>query len=82
MCGKVTAHKLEQINSSCYGSFVDGSSTQQMKILVTVKVEFRKVFFQLLDPSPCHMADGEVLINFLLNCQERHSAMIIVQYLF
>ncbi|KAK4357926.1 hypothetical protein RND71_023536 [Anisodus tanguticus] len=32
MRAEVTAHKLGQISDSCYGSFVDGSNTQQMRL--------------------------------------------------
>ncbi|KAF3656185.1 putative F-box/kelch-repeat protein SKIP11-like [Capsicum annuum] len=79
MHAEVTAHKLGQICSFCYGSFVDGSSTQQMRLslsdplqeIESLKVEFRKVFIQLLDASPCNMTDGEGLNNFLLNRQDR-----------
>ncbi|XP_006348601.1 putative late blight resistance protein homolog R1B-23 [Solanum tuberosum] len=79
MHAEVTSHKLGQISCSCYGSSVDGSSTQQMRLplsdllqeIETVKVEFRKVFFQLLDASPCNMTGGEGLINFLSNRQDR-----------
>ncbi|MCD7472621.1 hypothetical protein HAX54_013902 [Datura stramonium] len=73
-----TAHKLAQISGSCYESFMDGSNTERMKLLLfdllqeieSVKVEFRKVCFQHLDASPCNMKDGEGLINFLLNHQD------------
>ncbi|CAN4121945.1 unnamed protein product [Withania somnifera] len=79
VCAEVTAHKLGQISGFCYGSFVDGSSTQQMRLslsdplreIESVKLEFRKVFFQLLDASRCNMTDGEGLVNFLLNYQDR-----------
>ncbi|PHU02142.1 hypothetical protein BC332_27393 [Capsicum chinense] len=79
MHAEVTAQKLGQICSFCYGSFVDGSSTQQMRLslsdplqeIESLKVEFRKVFIQLLDASPCNMTDGEGLNNFLLNRQDR-----------
>ncbi|XP_049405429.1 putative late blight resistance protein homolog R1B-23 [Solanum stenotomum] len=79
MHAEVTSHKLGQISGSCYGSSVDGSSTQQMRLplsdllqeIETVKVEFRKVFFQLLDASPCNMTGGEGLINFLSNRLDR-----------
>ncbi|KAK4715320.1 hypothetical protein R3W88_013658 [Solanum pinnatisectum] len=73
MRAEVTAHKLGQLSGFCYGSYVDGSNTQQMRLPLsdllqefeTVKVEIRKVFFQLLDASPCNMTGGEGLINFL-----------------
>ncbi|PHT33412.1 hypothetical protein CQW23_25212 [Capsicum baccatum] len=79
MHAEVTAHKLGQICSFCYGSFVDSSSTKQMRLslsdplqeIESLKVEFRKVFIQLLDASPCNMTDGEGLNNFLLNRQDR-----------
>nr|XP_016439419.1 PREDICTED: putative late blight resistance protein homolog R1B-23 [Nicotiana tabacum]XP_016439420.1 PREDICTED: putative late blight resistance protein homolog R1B-23 [Nicotiana tabacum] len=73
-----TADKLGQIIGSCYESFKDGSSTQKMSFslsdslqeIESVKVEFRKICFHLLDTSPCNMIDGEGLINFLLNHQD------------
>ncbi|XP_016492709.2 putative late blight resistance protein homolog R1B-12 [Nicotiana tabacum] len=75
---EATAHKLAQISGSCCESFMDGSSTERMRLslsdllqeIESVKVEFRKVCFQHLDSSPWKMKDGESLINFLLNHQD------------
>ncbi|CAN4121929.1 unnamed protein product [Withania somnifera] len=78
MHAEVTAHKLSQISSSCYDSFIDGSNTEKMRLCLSdlqqetksVKVEFKIVCFQLLDASPRNMTDGEDLIHFLLNHQD------------
>ncbi|KAJ8548083.1 hypothetical protein K7X08_021319 [Anisodus acutangulus] len=48
MRAEVTAHKLGQISDSCYGSFVDGSSTQQMRLsLSDLLQEIESVKFRL-----------------------------------
>ncbi|CAN4097909.1 unnamed protein product [Withania somnifera] len=79
MHAEVTAKRLAILSFSCYESFMNGSSTEKMRPLFSdfpqeiesVKVEFRNVCFQVLDTSPCTMKDGEDLINFLLNHQDK-----------
>ncbi|WMV28107.1 hypothetical protein MTR67_021492 [Solanum verrucosum] len=78
MHAEVTSHKLRQISGSRYGRSMGRSRRQRrlplsdlLQEIETVKVEFRKVFFQLLDASPCNMTGGEGLVNFLSNCQDR-----------
>nr|XP_016492710.1 PREDICTED: putative late blight resistance protein homolog R1B-12 [Nicotiana tabacum]XP_016492711.1 PREDICTED: putative late blight resistance protein homolog R1B-12 [Nicotiana tabacum] len=78
MRAEVTAHKLVQISSSCYESFMDGRSIEKMRLslsdlqqeIESVKVDFRIICFQLMDASPCNMTDGEGLINFLVSHQD------------
>uniref|UniRef100_A0A1S3Z3F5 Late blight resistance protein homolog R1A-4 n=1 Tax=Nicotiana tabacum TaxID=4097 RepID=A0A1S3Z3F5_TOBAC len=79
MHAEVTAKKLAILSDSCYEIFQDGSSTDIMRPwlsdslqeIESVKVEFRKVCSQVLDVSPLTMTDGEGLINFLLNHQDK-----------
>ncbi|MCD7452926.1 hypothetical protein HAX54_018753 [Datura stramonium] len=79
MRAEVTAKRLAIFSCSCYESFMSGSSTEEMRPwlsdflheIESVKIEFRKVCFQVLDVSPCTMTDGEGLINFLLNHQDK-----------
>ncbi|XP_016488690.2 putative late blight resistance protein homolog R1B-16 isoform X1 [Nicotiana tabacum] len=73
-----TANKLVQVCGFCYEGFMDGGSTEKMLLslsdlpqeIESVKVEVRKVWFQLLDASPWNVTDGEDII-FLLNHQDR-----------
>ncbi|XP_055810338.1 uncharacterized protein LOC129880370 [Solanum dulcamara] len=79
MHAEVTAKRLAIFCYTCYESFMNGSSTEKMRPLLSdflqeiesVKVEFRNVCFQVLDVSPCTMTDGEGLVNFLLNHQDK-----------
>ncbi|WMV28873.1 hypothetical protein MTR67_022258 [Solanum verrucosum] len=79
MHAEVTAKRLAIFSGSCYENFMNGSSTEKMRPLLSdflqeiesVKVEFRNVCFQVLDVSPCTLTDGEGLINFLLNNQAK-----------
>ncbi|XP_060214919.1 putative late blight resistance protein homolog R1B-23 [Lycium barbarum] len=78
MRAEVTAHKLAQISSSCYDSFIDEKYIEKMRVCLSnlqqeidsVKVEFRIICFQLLDASPRNMIDGEGLIDFLSNPED------------
>ncbi|KAJ8569930.1 hypothetical protein K7X08_006507 [Anisodus acutangulus] len=75
MHAEVIAPRLAQISGSCYANFT--SSTEKMRLLLSdllqdiesVKVEVRKVCYQVMDASPCNMIDIG-LINFLLNHQD------------
>ncbi|MCD7472620.1 hypothetical protein HAX54_013901 [Datura stramonium] len=75
---EVTAHRLAEISSSCYDSFIGGKIIEEMRLCLSdlqqetdsVKVEFRIACFQLVDASPHNMTDGEGLISFLLNHQD------------
>ncbi|KAF3679310.1 putative prolycopene isomerase 1, chloroplastic-like [Capsicum annuum] len=79
MCAEVSVHRLSHISESFYGSFMDRGNNEKtwlslfdyVQEIRSVKVEVRKVCFQLLDASPCNMTDGEGLLNFLLNHKDR-----------
>ncbi|OIT29504.1 hypothetical protein A4A49_20524 [Nicotiana attenuata] len=85
MHAEVTALKLAQISGSCYVSFMDGSSTEKMRLslsdylqeIESVKVKVRE------KASPCNMTSGEGLINFYQASRRGcSSTMMLVQSLF
>nr|XP_004239116.1 putative late blight resistance protein homolog R1A-4 [Solanum lycopersicum]XP_010320925.1 putative late blight resistance protein homolog R1A-4 [Solanum lycopersicum] len=79
MHAEVTAKRLAIFSGSCYEYFMNGSSTEKMRPLLSdflqeiesVKVEFRNVCLQVLDISPFSLTDGEGLVNFLLKNQAK-----------
>ncbi|KAF3667246.1 putative receptor-like protein kinase HERK 1-like [Capsicum annuum] len=81
MHAEATVYKLAQISGSHHESFMDGSSTEKMRLslsdllqeIESLKVEYKRVWFQVLDVSPCitTLTDVDGLINFLSNRLDR-----------